>query len=80
MEHILAHIVVPGTGQCETFTLPADVPFRDMLADIVKQMNAQPYIDLVTCVLCDNQRHAVLDLNESVRSLNVKNGSVLMLC
>ncbi len=80
MEHILTHILLPGTGQCETFVLPTDIPFREMLSDIVLQMNAEPYVDQASCVLCDKQKHVVLDLNETVRNLNVKNGAVLLLC
>lgn len=80
MEHVTVHIFLPGTGQNEMFILPSDLSFREMLPDILSQMNALQSVDMHDCVICDRGRNAVIDMDGTAETTGVKNGTQLMLC
>ncbi len=84
MEQIKIALYLIGTDASMDFLLPLDRPLCEFLEEVAAQaerMDAALSFDRTQpWMLCDLERHLLLDTQKSLAELGVRNGARLSLC
>lgn len=82
MNKVLVQLYIPVTGKKYDVRLPQSISVKqatELLASFFTGMMGGAYIPDADAVLCDMESGIMYNVNSSVASLNLKNGSKLML-
>ena len=84
MEQIKSELYLVGTDTCMDYLLPLTRPLGEFLEEMAVQaesMDASLSFDRTQpWMLCDMERHLLLDPQKSLAELGVRNGARLSLC
>lgn len=84
MEQIKIELYLVGTDTCMDYLLPLNRPLCEFLEEMAVQaesMDASLSFDRTQpWMLCDMERHLLLDPQKSLAELGVRNGARLSLC
>lgn len=84
MNQIIVEIWVMGNDSRVDFLLPTGVPITEMLDEIRAQIETSDasvsFDRKQACILCDVERHLLLDCAKSLADNGVRNGSCLSIC
>lgn len=82
MNKILVQLYIPVTGKKYDVRLPRSISVKqatELITSFFTEMIGGAYIPDEDSVLCDVESGIMYNVNSSVASLNLKNGSKLML-
>lgn len=82
MNKVLVQLYIPVTGEKYDVRLPRSISVKqatELLASFFTGMMGGAYIPDADSVLCDMETGIMYNVNSSVASLGLKNGSKLML-
>lgn len=81
-ETIMVEVLMPATDDVVEFVLPINRKISDLLPDMVNQiMTVKKNIEFdKTLVLCDCDRHIMLNPSLTLGEAGTKNGTRLLLC
>ena len=82
MNKVLVQLYIPVTGKKYDVRLPRSISVKqatELLASFYTGMMGGAFIPDADSVLCDMETGIMYNVNSSVASLNLKNGSRLML-
>lgn len=83
MNTIVVEVCLSATNDTIEFLLPLDRPLSELLAEMVKQIvTVKKNIRFAEKVplVCDLDRHVLLDSSHTLAQANVSNGTRLLLC
>lgn len=82
MNKVLIQLYLPVTGEKYDVRLPQSISVKqatELLSSFFSGMMGGAYVPDADSVLCDMETGVIYNVNSSVASLNLKNGSRLML-
>ena len=82
VQTIMVEVLLPATDDIVEFILPVNRRISDLLPDMVSQITAvrQNIVFDETLILCDCDRHIMLNPSWTLQEAGTKNGSRLLLC
>lgn len=84
MKQIIVEFWVIGNDSRVDFLLPVAIPITEMLDEIrtqIEAVDASVSFDRAqACILCDEDRHLLIDCSRSLAENGVRNGSCLSIC
>lgn len=84
MNQIIVEFWVLGNDSRVDFLLPTGIPIIEMLEEIRAQIEASDtsvsFDRTQVCIVCDVERHLLLDCAKSLAENGVCNGSCLSIC